>query len=240
MKKIWRGLLAVAAIGIAAPLASAAPIAIVCPGGPQALPAAPFGGSGIPNTDVCVTNTTVGGDILTLGLTATSRFDNLPAVTNDGVGTFTAPFGNDAAHGQPGYAQWNFDFYAHSASGGAGPYNLVLFYDFDPAVGTDESALGQGPATLLGGATIQDSWNLGMPFLGIPDPPIGSFNPNVGGQYTFALRAFDQANVLLAETAIQVQVGPLADPVPEPATLVLLGSGLLGSAYVRKRKKQPK
>src|SRR3954462_8248317 len=72
------------------------------------LATATFGGTGIPNTAVAVTTVVDQGNTITLGLTATPRFDD-PAVGNNGAGTFTAQPGSDAAHGQPGYALWNFD-----------------------------------------------------------------------------------------------------------------------------------
>src|SRR4051812_27858749 len=67
-----------------------------------ALPAANFGGSGIPNTSVMQRQY----DGVTLGLTASARFSN-PTVTDNGAGTYFATTGNDGG----GLARWNFDYF---------------------------------------------------------------------------------------------------------------------------------
>ena len=75
-----------------------------------ALPQATFGGSGIPNTSVAITNVDYQGGAITLGLSAAQRFSN-PVVTDDGAGTFFATAGADTLNGQPTYAMWNFNAY---------------------------------------------------------------------------------------------------------------------------------
>lgn len=202
---------------------------------------ATFGGSGIPNDAVAMAVTNIGspasGPQVTLGLTAHQRYSN-PALTNDGAGTFFANPGADThAPSTPAdpYAIWNVGFYI----GGAGQdaYSYKLFYDFDLGSNTDESNHGQFSFP-VGSGTIQDSWNLGMNFLGLSlpglilPPSLGSFDPNNTGEYSFALVAFDAQGVEVDRSAIVVQVGQ----VPEPGTLALLGLGLAGMAGMRRRK----
>ncbi len=52
------------------------------------LPAATYGGTGIPNDPSAITTIVDGSNTITLGLTATPRYYN-PAIKNDGAGTFS-------------------------------------------------------------------------------------------------------------------------------------------------------
>ena len=186
------------------------------------LSAATFDGSGIPNDSVAITY--VGG--VTLGLTATQRFSN-PTVTNDGHGTFFATPGADTLPST--YARWNFSFYASNAF--LNDYTLQLLWDLDPGFGTDEASLGNplGIGTLAAGSTVQDSWNLGMPFLG------GGFDPTAAGEYSFALILRDATGQELGRSAINVNVGHVPDTA-STGLLALAGFGsLLVFARLRRR-----
>ncbi|MBI5689968.1 MAG: hypothetical protein HZC55_07685 [Verrucomicrobia bacterium] len=195
-------------------------------------PTATFGGSGIPNDQVAV-STYDGQDFdITVALTAHQRYNN-PALTNNGVDTFYALPGGDAANGQPGYGRWNFGFYVGF---NPAPLNalawflqgntVALKYDLNPAAGngtTNElDLLGAiyttyGPAALAGGV-FQDSWNLGMGFLSG-----GGFNPSALGEYDFRLVVKEGASEV-ASSALKVVVThtPPTSPVPDGGTSLLL------------------
>lgn len=198
------------------------------------LPAATFGGSGIPNDAVAITTIQDGANFITLGLTATPRFGS-PAVTNDGLGTFTAQAG--AYPGSSTLALWNFDFFAAS-DGGSYLYNLV--YDFDPAANTGLDATG----VVQFQSAVQDSWNLGFAFLhdgatGVTPPTGGiTFDPLAAGEYTFALQAIDPTTkTTLGQSAIKVDTIASAAPVPEPGTIWLFALGAIGMIVAGRRGK---
>ncbi|MCC6795736.1 MAG: PEP-CTERM sorting domain-containing protein [Candidatus Hydrogenedentes bacterium] len=208
-----------------------------------ALPAATFGGSGIPNDAVAISTWTDGTVTITLGLTATERYAN-PPVTDDGAGTYTALAGSDG-----GNAMWNFDYYIDIVGGQFDDFQFELLYDFDPAAGADSADLGVldfnaaivaafGAGALSAVSNLQGSENLAFGYLDTPsafinDPTYGPFSPTAYGEYSFALNVYDGAT-LLDTVAINVNTVP----VPEPATMTMLGMGLGAFALTRMRKRR--
>jgi hypothetical protein len=206
-----------------------------------------FSGSGIPNSAVAVTTYSgSASSTLTLALSAAQRCDISgpcgAVVINNGAGTFTAqsgaPFASVAPTPLPTYASWNINYYAN---GNTNLYDFKLFYDFDPASMNDASTHGIGKLFAAGGgsnATDQNSINMGFGYLttgfpGVVTPPAFTpFNPNVNGEYSFALIAFDKTSgAEVARSAI------ILSAVPEPEGYVLGLAGLLGLAVTARRRR---
>lgn len=211
------------------------------------LPAATFGGTGIPNDAVAIKTITDGSVSVTLGLTAHQRYDN-PALANNGAGVFTAQPGANVKGGTLG-ALWNFAFYVNVTGTLASPWSFDVLYDFNPGANTPESSLG---AIHLGNTLgADDSQNLLFAYLdgstaigglaatlGFTTPPTGSFNPNADGEYSFALIARDVTGAEVGRSAITVNVGSGAS-VPDAgstAGLALLSlGGLIVFGYAQRR-----
>lgn len=183
-------------------------------------------------TDRAVYNSCVSG--LVLGMAARPRGTGNPAITDDGVSTYFVQAGPDVSTNPAagaGYATWNFAFYVGGAN--AAQYSYRLRYDFNGAVGntTDLGVLAWS------NAPYSNSWNLGMAFPGTAvtgiTPPIGpSFDPNSGGEYSFALEAYSGGQIV-ASTAMNV-----VSTVPEPSAYLIVASGLAGLLGVQRRRRR--
>lgn len=211
-----------------------------------ALPAATFGGSGIPNDAVAITSTS---DFV-LAMSSHGRYENL-LEGNDGAGTyFASPGSNIPPSSTIEGATWNFNFYISLLGGLTFGDNVDfnVYYDFDPAAGNDISTHGVfnirnslalfaiDPATQT---LAEGSQNLFFNFLSLvtpaqtpPSSPM-SFDPNATGEYTFAIVATElSTGAELARTAIRVVVSD----VNEPAIASLLLVGLLVAARRTRRR----
>lgn len=207
-----------------------------------AFPNATFGGSGIPNDAVAASTQFVDGSVtVTIAMNATQRFSN-PTVTNDGAATYFA--GNGSNFGGAGEsttegALWNWNYFIEVEGGLLTDFQIDIYYDFDPASGNILADLGRIDLTaaLLCGAPcgadplatlVQDSQNIMFGFLAVSAPPFinppgGSFDANVNGNYQFAITV-EKSDFSIEAVAMEVQV------VPIPAAVWLFGSalGLLG------------
>lgn len=205
------------------------------------LPGATFGGTGIPNDEVAVSEIIYNGDAtLTIAMSATQRYNN-PALTNDGLGTYFAGAGSNTPPGASGPgALWNFNFYVDIAGGSAAndelsDYEITLFYDFDPAL--DVLGTGELNLSLAPGSHLENSQNLSFGYLALPlpgvTPPTGvtSFDADALGEYNFGIEVRQNGQAIGA-VAMDVQV----EAVPIPAAAWLFGSALLGLGAIKRRK----
>lgn len=213
---------------------------------------ATFGGSGIPNDSVAASSqfiadySTDAGQqraLVTIAMNATQRFSNTP-VTNDSFGTFFAEAGADS--GGSSTSTWNFNYFIKVESvTGSTPeledFKIDIFYDFDPAVDTPTSELGQisvNGATAGSGLTlVQDSQNLTFGFLAPPAVPnitppssVTAFDRDALGEYSFRIEI---KNLVTEETYETVAIDVVT--TPEPGSLILAGLGSLAMLSRRRR-----
>lgn len=197
-----------------------------------------FGGTGIPKNAVVTQQSPLRGVDVLLGITATARCAGVVCgntVTNDGVRTFFAdpgaPFGGSLSG-------WNFDWSITGTTVAALTYRLV--YNLDPAVGDANF----GYLNILFPFGNQDSQNPGFAFLGssipgyVTPPSGGPFDPNVDGEYYFSLEAYTLAGNLAGHVDMFVNVGDPSAVTPEPATMTLLATGLVGMAGMARRRRR--
>lgn len=161
--------------------------------------------------------------------------------------------------------EWSVNSNYDGTGGNLGDYQFILGIDFDAgsgtsfliidlfnlpcadhAIGTNATANGAGisadcsaPSGASDFATLvsqnnlgQNSWN--MEFFN--NVPFDGFDPNVDGTYRFFLSALDEQGTELNRTDIDIIVGAGATDIPAPASLALLGMGLVGFGIMRRRR----
>jgi hypothetical protein len=222
---------AVAAVSIGA-IMSAPAYATVQSNASLATPPGFVNGTGNTNDSFQIDSIDLGnGQTLELGLRAVMR--HVGPITPEGGNTnvYDAPTGNAA-----GRALWNFDFsITVLGTATSNPVTLASLTDvmltitgggltnsFNPLNGAGQ-VTDNAIASSLGIDAQQNSENLG--FSGF----LTGFDPNAIDSYVFTLTA--TGNGQIASDSITVNA------VPEPATLTLLGAGLLGLAAVRRKRR---
>lgn len=205
------------------------------------IPVITFGGSGIgiasPVAITTFNSVAAPATTVLLAMSATPRSANAgayvgPPVANNGAGTYFAqtgmspgpaadPFGDNRA-------AWNFNY---AVIGNTTGLTFELYADSNAGVASNVPLLVSVPGLTLNGSAgsgqnTQGSQNLGFaPW----DTPM-TFNPNVHGEYTFSLRAFDNGS-LVGEVSMQVNVVP----EPEAYGLALAGMAVVGFFGLRRK-----
>ena len=170
------------------------------------------------------------GNDIEVGLRARYRIrPDQPSTAGGLYGPFNA--GTQTAFGalpaRSDRAEWSYDFYIDT-NGSTGPLTFSLCADLDRSGGFTPDCV--DPITFFGdnrtaGTELGNSMQLF--FAGTPGN--ATYNVEAQGLYTFTLTALE-GGAELGTTTIVAQV------VPEPGTLAILGLGLAGLGFARRKK----
>jgi hypothetical protein len=194
-----------------------------------------YNGTGNANTNFTVAD----GDGIELGLSAVTRFTG---AINPGAGSnvYTVTPGTSS-----GDATWDWEFSINTQPGGVGTSTLENFTytmnvtdltasnagpTFDPTQAIPDDSY-YGPSGKTSGLATETSTTFGaqnsenLSFAGF----LPGFNANSPDLYQITLDAY-QGSTLVDSVSIDANAtgGPVGSPVPEPGTIMMVATGLLG------------
>lgn len=181
------------------------------------------------------------GNGIELGLTTVERYLGFYS-PDSGTSTYHVPTGPTSAPNKSGTA-WGFDFSINTGSQLTLDTTVTSLCMTDVGRGTsqcfnpvDGSFIGDN--TVTGNYLAQNSEALSFANINFAFGDTG-YDINANDTYIFTLSLSDEAGALLSSVSETVIAGSGA-PAPEPATIALLGSSLLGMGFLKRKQRRAK